>query len=133
MYEPWQFISKTNPNIYLETSPAWWVGDPEYTKIKRVKLTCGGGMGGSVWYDYVLRDSDTCVDLGNEKLIEYTRWDGTKVTYNPRYIVCIENFTMVRAKLIRDPKYFKDDGGKYLRRRYLVEDGVKVTFVDNKR
>lgn len=113
--------------IGLPKTPAKWVGNPKYTKVWLILLTFGGGMGGANRYEVVRRDETKEVKVGDVTLIEYNRENGKKVTLNPRYIVSIEDFTLVRATYdSRNPNF---PMGKYTE-EFLTKDDVKVQLVE---
>lgn len=53
-----QFTYRENPELGKEFTPSEWDGEPEYLPITRIKMTCGGGMGGQSWYEYIHRIKD---------------------------------------------------------------------------
>ena len=121
-------LPRKKTTVGLPKTPATWVGEPTYTEIMRIKVTCGGGMGGSSWYEYVDRHDFKTVNVGGVEMVKYKRYNGEKVTLNPHYIVTIQNFTLFTA--IYDSRNSNFDIGKYTL-YYLVEDGRKIKLVDS--
>ena len=69
-------------------TPGKWVGNPEYAAYLEILMTCGGGMGGKSWYEYV---KETKTDLSELNGIIYlTNIDGKEIALNTRYIVKAE-------------------------------------------
>ena len=74
--------------IYLPNTPSYFVGEVDIRRVKKVKMTCGGGMGGSCWYEYIL--CDTMPENLSYGLINVVNYRGEKITLNTSYIVKIE-------------------------------------------
>ena len=105
-------------------TPSEWIGDAIYTPVSRIKMSCGGGMGGSSWYETVERIDIDNVDLNKPLIV--TTIDGNKKMLNPRYIVLIDSeITMVTRKL--NSKNDNYPIGIYTY-SWLIRDGEKVTF-----
>lgn len=122
-------IKETCGALFLPKTPAHWLGDePEYRKISRVEMTCGGGMGGCHWYEYINRGEMQDVTVGGVKMLECTRWNGKKVTINPQYVVAIEDYTLLLATYYsRNPNY---PTGEYTV-KYLAQDWQTVELVND--
>lgn len=73
--------------FYLPNTPSHFVGKVDIKKVKKVKMTCGGGMGGSCWYEYIL--CDTMPEDLSYGLIDVVNYKGEKITINTMYIVKI--------------------------------------------
>lgn len=112
--------------LYLPKTPAAWCGNPTYTPITRIRISCGGGMGGAQWFEYVLRHDKP--DTNRLGLAEYTRWNGKPITINPAFIVSAEDFTLVTATY--DSRNTNFAQGLY-KVRLLAEDGHKITLVNS--
>ena len=69
--------------IYLPLSPSKYLSKPKVSSVIVVKMSCGGGMGGSRWNEYLL-DKDI-----KEGLNTYTRIDGVKIKINSKYVVSV--------------------------------------------
>ena len=81
--------------IYLPCTPSRWTGEPEYKKITRIRITTGGGIGGSKYSEYIEQTDD----IESNKIQEFTRITGKKVKINTRYITDLEDFILVTVKL----------------------------------
>lgn len=120
---------ETKTTIGKPLTPSTWVGEPKYYPITRIKMTCGGGMGGSSWYEYVERFSLN--DISDRPL--GTMWriktvDGNEKLINPNYVVEVDSeITMVCVTFdSRNPHFEK---GIYTY-RFLYRDGTKVSLSD---
>ena len=107
-------------------TPGKWVGGVSYRPITRIKMTCGGGRGGSVWYEYIERlPLETIANLNGGAV--FKTWDGREAMLNASYIVKAEQYTVASAVLdSQNPNYPQ---GKY---KYccLVEDGHRLMLVE---
>ena len=74
--------------FYLPNTPSYFVGKVDIKRVKKVKMTCGGGMGGCSWYEYIL--CDTMPEDLSYGLINVVNYKGEKITLNTSYIVKIE-------------------------------------------
>ena len=108
--------------------PSNFIGSPELKSITRITMTCGGGLGGAQWDEYVCKVSDIEEGIGT-----YTRYDGKRIRLNSRYIVKAEDYTLVKADL--DILPWKKAGGRMSdpmpdieTKYFLVEDGIKVMY-----
>ena len=77
--------------MYLPNTPSHFVGDAKIFKVKKVKMTCGGGMGGSSWDEYIV---DFPQNFGNG-MLNVTNYKGEKMILNIRYIVKITDSQVV--------------------------------------
>ena len=116
----------SNAVITRWKSPSSFTGAPELTQVTRITMTCGGGMGGAQWDEYVLRTARF-----PEGVTSYTRYDGKEIRLNSAYMVKAEDFTLVKATL--DVRAWKKASGRHEDRHpdtetkhFLVEDGTKV-------
>lgn len=76
-------------------SPSAWVGEPKYLPITRLKMSCGGGIGGSSWYEYVYR----LEKIPSNTMLNIKRYDGKNFSVNTAYVVKAENFKLAIAEL----------------------------------
>lgn len=90
-----QFTYRENPELGKEFTPSEWDGEPEYLPITRIKMTCGGGMGGQSWYEYIHRIKD----IPNNAIMKCRRYDGKEIVINTAFLVEAEEFTLASAKL----------------------------------
>ena len=77
--------------MYLPNTPSYFIGGAKIFKVKKVKMTCGGGMGGSVWNEYII-DFPENIDTGH---IKVTNYKGEKMQLNTRYIVKVTDSQVV--------------------------------------
>ena len=106
-------------------TPSEWSGEPVFTEITRVKVSCGGGMGGASWYEYV-KKIPMCFNF--ENMIPMERIDGKYISVNPKWIVMTEDFMFVRVPYTtKHPEYSKKPN-RIL--EFLIEPGAEIEFVD---
>jgi hypothetical protein len=79
--------------IFLPNTPSKFVGKPKVYKIKKILMTCGGGMGGRSWDEYVLAHTFPS-DLP-EGLFKVLNYKGEEVVLNAKYIVKIIDKYMI--------------------------------------
>ena len=87
---------------YLESAimnkpktPSTWIGEPKYTPVTRIKISCGGGMGGASWYEYVHK----VTEIPANTLVKFKRFDGKEFMLNTSFVVCAEDFTLAKVEL----------------------------------
>ena len=126
-------IEKINDieTIGYPMTPGYWVGDPEYIDVFRIKMTCGGGMGGAQWYELVDNTGRTLEQFGKDLLKQeittLLTYDGRKVMVNRAYIVKVEEATIVMRVYHSDnPNYQK---GNYMVRT-LLPRGRRIEFLN---
>ena len=108
------------------TPSRWEDKAPTYREVTRIKMTCGGGMGGESWYEVVERiDFD---DFTPDKFITARNWKGKEICINPNYIVKVEQFTLASAILDSQNTNYKVGLHEY---NWLVEDGHKIKLVND--
>lgn len=109
-------------------SPSAWVGEPKYLPITRLKMSCGGGMGGSNWYEYVYR----LEKIPSNTMLNVKRYDGKSFFVNTAYVVNAENYKLVITKLdisawaSLSNQIIEETTEKYLS---LIEDDEYVTLL----
>lgn len=120
-----EFDFLENPEFGKEYTPSKWMGDPEYTKITRLKMTCGGGLGGQSWYEYVYRQQ-----IPSNQIVAFTRYDGKEIRINTSYVVEAEDFTLARAVLdISEWCDIQHDNGERVKEYLvLINDGKTLTL-----
>ena len=93
--------------VYFPQTHCEWVGKMTVKKVIIVTMTCGGGMGGSRWSEFLIAD-----DI-KDGLQTYTRIDGVKIKINSKYVVrVVYDMYMAKAKYIHYNKCFSDTFGK---------------------
>ena len=109
--------------VYFPLTPCRWVGKPKVNEVYNITMSCGGGMGGSRWQEYVV-DSNV-----KEGLNEYTTIEGKTITLNGRFIVKAERFYLVRVKYIHANTNFEETIGKEQELVFL-SDTNKIRLVN---
>ena len=113
----------TKSKLGLPMTPAKWVGEPTYKPVTRLRITCGGGIGGSSWYEYVERENV----FPSNKLHCFTRIDGKKITINTAFIVEAEDFRLVTVAFWNENPSYKLG---LQNKQYIVEDECKIELID---
>lgn len=126
-HDEFDAIIGKDKSIGLPMTPSKWVTTkPTYEAISRIKMTCGGGIGGSSWYEYVQRVSFENVHLG--EMLPVVTIDGREKLLNPNNIVTVESDLQLVSGVINSQNpNFEIGQHEY---RYLCRDGVKVSFYD---
>lgn len=109
-------------------TPGRWItkaNDVQYFSITRLDVSCGGGMGGSRWYEYIQRIP--LEELVAKERIIVTTWDGERKLINMNNVVKAEEYTIVSAVYHSDNPNFPV--GDYLVAR-LIPDGAKIQLVN---
>jgi len=105
-------------------TPCKWVGEPRYKTVLRLTVTCGGGLGGSRWFEY------TTSQRAYEGLHTYRLVNGKEVQLNSMYIVKAERFYLMRVPYIHTNTNFPETMGKVQELLLLVNEKKKLQ-VDN--
>lgn len=79
--------------MYLPNTPSQFVGDAKIFKVKKVLMTCGGGIGGSSWNEYIVDFPENFM-FGNG-MLNVTNYKGEKMILSVRYIVKISDSQIV--------------------------------------
>ena len=90
-----QFTYIKDAKLGKEKNPSYWMGQPEYLPITRIKLSCGGGIGGASWYEYVYRVNE----IPSNIIVKFKRYDGKEISINTAFIVKAEDFKLAIADL----------------------------------
>ena len=112
-------------------TPGYWVGSPEYINVFRVKMTCGGGMGGALWHELIDTNGRTLEqftkDLLKQEITMLLTYDGRKILVNRAYIVKVEEATMVI-------RVYHSDNPSFQRGNYMVRTllplGRRIEFLE---
>ena len=89
--------------MYLPNTPSKFVGKAKVIKVQKVKMTCGGGMGGASWDEYIV-DFPESIESG---LVKVTNHKGKKMTLNTRYIVkIVDSQIVVITTDSQNPTYY---------------------------
>ena len=118
-----------NKTIGKPMTPSIWVSKkPELIPITDIHMSCGGGMGGSSWHEYVKRiELD---DLFANECIKVETYEGEEKILNKSYIVrANNNYTVIHGQLRSQNPNF--EMGLYdCFWRVTNEDATEVRFVD---
>ena len=118
-----------NGKLKKEYSPSDWAGEPEYMFVTKIHMSCGGGMGGSSWYEYVER----LRDIPSNKIIKAKRYDGKEIFINTMWLVGAENFKLAKAVLdiSKWENYYPNREKKKGTKVYyvLVDDDVELELL----
>jgi hypothetical protein len=115
--------------LTLPGSPAEWCYAPDLFPITVITMSCGGGMGGAQWKEYVSRIQTK--DLTADQMLTVTDAVSDKeFVINTRYVVKIENFLMVEANYRSTNTYLtgRDHG---VVRALLDDETSEVWLKDN--
>lgn len=109
-------------------TPSRWISkEMNYIPITRIGMSCGGGIGGSQWFEYVERIELSVLETYPSSLITVTTLDGKEKLINRDYVVDAEQFTVGWMLLNSQNPNFKKGNWLY---RILLEDGQKVELDD---
>ena len=110
--------------IGFPCTPSVWTREPEYKKITVIIVSCGGGMGGSKWREYVYRTDEL------PKGIQWYRTvDGRDIRLNSNNIVMMEDYTMVTV-YYRTSNQKISPGGAERSKSFLIDDDMKVELIN---
>lgn len=89
--------------IYLPNTPSRFIGKAQILKVKKVKMTCGGGIGGCSWDEYIVDFPET----PKHDLIKVADYKGNKMTLNTRYVVKVTDSQIVMITTdSQNPNYY---------------------------
>lgn len=112
--------------IYYPLTPCSWVGKPKVSKVLDITMSCGGGMGGCKWHEYVEDDSV------KEGISNYKSIDGKVVCLNSRWIVKAEHRYIVRVTYVHNNGNFGETMGMRLE-SVFISDSNKVVLMNSYR
>ena len=112
-------LNSTQLWLARPVSPSTWVGSPEYMKVTRLLMTCGGGLGGAQWKEYVMRVDS----IRSNEIQGFETFDGRRVLLNSSFIVKADDYTLVKVLLDNQNYNYPNGVHTYY---YLVEDGARV-------
>ena len=108
-------------------TPGYWKSKKlTYIPITRLRMTAGGGMGGSCWFEYAKRIN--LEDLTDGERIVIETYDGEKKLINLNNVAKAELFTIATGVYHSDNPNFEKGDYTY---NLLVEDGHKITLSNN--
>lgn len=71
-------------------TPGYWLKEtPQYKNITRIEMTCGGGIGGSHWYEYV--NEIPLKEIKPNQMLTIITIDGEEKLINTNYVVSVDN------------------------------------------
>ena len=111
---------------YPMTPSRWLDKQPTYRNIVRVRMTCGGGMGGAQWFEHLV--GVTLNDLAKaDRFFTARDFNGKTVMINTNYVVEAKPFKIAEARLHSDNHNYTV--GDYLV-RYLLDPDATAKLVD---
>ena len=107
-------------------TPSWWdEGGVTYTPVTELEMTCGGGMGGAHWSEFIERIGLN--ELSTKDVIVVKKWNGEQIMINMQYVVTAKQRTIASAVLhSKNPNYPQ---GKHTY-NWLVRDGHEITLTN---
>lgn len=115
--------------IYRSCNPSKFVKHEEIHNILKVKMSCGGGLGGAKWYEYIQEPCEN--ELEGNSPVWVTDYLGEELLINPRFIVKANRISI--TKVVEDITEWQRalDGKQYLKTIYLeISPYETVTLVD---
>ena len=109
--------------VYLTKSPAQMI-DTNIETVLRIKMSCGGGMGGSSWYETVKP-----IEIVPHSLIEVETLDGETKLINTDFVVNAVEKQLITVTEVHQNTNFKETMGKELDYHYLAPMNVRVKFM----
>lgn len=107
------------------TPSVWTNKESIRTRITRIRITYGGGLGGANIDEYVLRFPSERL---SDPFVTLTRYaDKKEFTVNTSNIVLLEDFEVISKEIISENEYFGK--GQY-DLDYLCEPGVNLKFIN---
>lgn len=120
-------VREGNVEMRYPMTPSKWLDtEPTYTDVLRVRMSCGGGIGGAQWYEYLC--GVTFEDLiCAERFIRMKNIDGKEMMVNVNNIVEARPFKIASARLYsKNPNFTK---GEYTV-RYLLDPKATAQLVN---
>ena len=115
------------PTLGKPMTPGNWVGrEMKCIPVTMLSMSCGGGTGGSHWYEYIERIP--LEDLCNGNRIVVKTWDGKSKLINLNNVVTAEQLTIATA--VYNSKNPNFEQGEYLVAK-LTRDNHKIKLVDS--
>ena len=127
-------IYPENKNFFLPHTPGNWIKESlKYTPALKLRMSCGGGMGGAQWFECITSpstlDEFEKVIHGESKLIKVTRYDGTDAMFNLNNIVGITPCEKLYIEFNNGNTHF-DTGKTPFVRLIRKNDPIEITFSD---
>lgn len=115
--------------IYRSCNPSKFVKHEEIHGILKVKMSCGGGLGGAQWYEYIKEPCEG--ELEGDSPVWVTDYLGEELLINPKFIVKANRISI--TKVVEDITEWKRalDGKQYLQTMYIeISPYEAVTLAD---
>ena len=77
-------------------TPGKWAGKPQYKDYLEILMTCGGGMGGKSWYEYIAETETDFTVVG--PMIYVKDIEGNFIWLNTRYVVKAQKVNVMTVK-----------------------------------
>lgn len=113
--------------VYKPFTPSEYV-DSNYYKVISIKMSCGGGMGGASWYEYIKADTpqkmkeiySAITKGGIIKVVDYL---GNTKYINTNYVVMTQEQSIYELTIENKGNTYYEiiEGGKYIF-RYLINE-----------
>ena len=113
--------------IYLTKTPAQII-DSKIELVLRIKMSCGGGMGGSSWYETVKPTK-----LTPHSLIEVETVDGETKLINTDFVVSAVEKKLITVTEVHQNTNFKETMGMELQYHYLAPANASVNLFNKYR
>lgn len=107
--------------VILHKTLSKWIG-ATYKSITRIRLSCGGCIGGASWFEYV----EKLDNIEPNTIVKCRRFDGKEIRINTAFVVDTEDFTLATVQL--DVREWKN-----ITREYILPDvETRHFWVDKK-
>ena len=115
-----------NVTIGFPMTPSRWLDSkPRYTDVLRVRMSCGGGIGGAQWFEFLCGVTQKDL-ISAERFITTTNIDGEELLLNVYNIVEARPFKIATARFHSDNHNFTV--GDYTA-RYLLDPKATAKLV----
>ena len=115
----------TSGKMGFPKTPSYWIGEPKYINAMEITITAGGGMGGSLWYEYVLPDI-----IPSNEIVEFCDINNKKILINTRYIVSVREVTVVEfSTMCSNQNFYKTPTVEKF--RCQIPNGTKIMQTEN--
>lgn len=112
--------------VYKPFTPSEYV-DNNYYKVISIKMSCGGGMGGSSWYEYIKTDTPQKIKeiysaITKGGIIKVVDYLGNTKYINTNYVVMTQEQSIYELTIEnKGNTYYGIAGDKYIF-RYLINE-----------
>ena len=115
--------------IYRSCNPSKFIRHEEMHGMLKVTMSCGGGMGGSRWEEYIREPFEG--ELEGDSPVWVTNYLGEEVLLNPRFVVKATRLSI--TKVVEDITAWmrRSDGKQYLKTTYFeISPCESVALID---